>query len=96
MAAEVIAGDSTVGGGSLPGETLPTALCALPARDSGAQMDAARLADALRQGEPPIIARVLRDQTLLDLRTVAPTEEEALYAGIVAAWRAVDSTGATR
>ena len=91
VAAEVIAGESTVGGGSLPGETLPTALCALPARGSShaTRVDAAGLADALRRGEPPIIARVLRDQTLLDLRTVAPEEEEALYAGIVAAWRAV-------
>lgn len=96
VATEVIAGESTVGGGSLPGETLPTALCALPARGSGAQMDAASLAEALRQGEPPIIARVLRDQTLLDLRTVAPTEEEALYAGVIAAWQAVKNTGADR
>jgi L-seryl-tRNA(Ser) seleniumtransferase len=93
--AEVIAGESTVGGGSLPGETLPTALCALPAHGSGAGLDAARLADALRHGDPPIIARVLRDQTLLDLRTVAPAEEEALYAGIVAAWQAVVNAGAS-
>lgn len=91
VAAEVIVGESTVGGGSLPGETLPTALCALPARDSShaTVVDAARLADALRHGEPPIIARVLRDQALLDLRTVTPQEEDALYDGIVAAWRAV-------
>lgn len=87
--AEVIAGESTVGGGSLPGETLPTALCALPARAAARRLDAARLADALRAGDPPIIARVLRDQTLLDLRTVAEADDDALLAGIVAAWRSL-------
>jgi L-seryl-tRNA(Ser) seleniumtransferase len=87
VAAEVIAGESTVGGGSLPGETLPTLLCALPARASEPRPDAARLAEALRQGQPPIVARVLRHQALFDLRTVVATEEDALYQGIIAAWR---------
>ncbi len=89
VAAEVIAGESTVGGGSLPGETLPTMLCALPARAAESRPNAATLAEALRQGEPAIVARVLRDQALFDLRTVAAAEEDALYQGIVAAWRAV-------
>ncbi|HZC06843.1 MAG TPA: L-seryl-tRNA(Sec) selenium transferase, partial [Ktedonobacterales bacterium] len=86
VSAEVIAGESTVGGGSLPGETLPTVLCALPARADAHLRDAARLADLLRQGEPPIVARVLRDQTLLDLRAVAPADDDALFAGIITAW----------
>ncbi|HEX8732692.1 MAG TPA: L-seryl-tRNA(Sec) selenium transferase, partial [Ktedonobacterales bacterium] len=90
--AEALAGESTVGGGSLPGETLPTTLCALPARAADPRPDAARLADALRAGDPPIIARVLRDQTLLDLRAVTEDEGETLFAGILAAWRLV--TGA--
>lgn len=91
VAAEVIMGESTVGGGSLPGETLPTALCALPASNSTNLLDAARLAEALRKHEPPIIARVLRDQALLDLRTVAEEDDETLYAGIVTAWRSLAS-----
>jgi L-seryl-tRNA(Ser) seleniumtransferase len=86
---EVIAGESTVGGGSLPGETQPTMLCAIPARSAAHRPDAARLADALRLGEPPVVARVLRDQALFDLRTVTPEEEEALYTGIVAAWQSI-------
>ena len=90
--AEVIAGESTVGGGSLPGETLPTRLCAVPARSTTRRPDAARLAEALRQGQPPIVARVLRDQTLFDLRTVAPAEEDALYDAIIAAWRATSAS----
>ena len=87
--AEVIVGESTVGGGSLPGETLPTRLCAVPARSATQTPDAARLAEALRVGQLPIVARVLRDQALFDLRSVAPSEEDALYDGIVAAWRAL-------
>lgn len=86
---EVAAGESTVGGGSLPGETLPTMLCAIPARSAVHRLDAARLAEALRQGAPPVVARVLRDQALFDLRTVAPEEEETLYHSILAAWRSV-------
>ena len=89
VSAEVIAGESTVGGGSLPGETLPTALCALPARNATSLRDAALLAEALRRQEPPIVVRVLRDQALLDLRTVAEEDEERLYAGIIAAWRSL-------
>ncbi len=86
--AEVIAGESTIGGGSLPGETLPTALCALPARADGRRGAATRLVEALRQGQPPIVARVLRDQALFDLRTVALTDEDTLFEGILIAWMA--------
>ena len=86
VSAEIIDGESTVGGGSLPGETLPTRLCALPARGERQPVAPARLADALRRGDPPVVARVLRDQVLLDLRTVATCEESALFDVIVAAW----------
>jgi L-seryl-tRNA(Ser) seleniumtransferase len=88
---EVIAGESTVGGGSLPGETLPTLLCALPARSAELAPAAATLAEALRRGQPPIVARVLRGQALLDLRTVAAADDDALYEGIVAAWQSVSA-----
>ncbi len=60
--ASVIDGQSTVGGGSLPGETLPTKLVAVRHRSPEAQ--AARLRS---QG---IVARVQADQLLLDPRTV--------------------------
>ena len=87
--AEVIAGETTIGGGSLPGETLPTALCAIPARGSSNGADPAILARYLRQGDPAVLARVSRDQTLLDPRTVAPELDDALLSAIVRAWRAV-------
>jgi L-seryl-tRNA(Ser) seleniumtransferase len=68
---EVVPGQSAVGGGSLPGETLPTALLSvqIPGRDP------AELARALRLGRPPIVARVERDRLLLDPRTVFPEDD---------------------
>ncbi len=74
--AEVIEGRSAVGGGSLPGETLPTWLLAL----KGPSPDAA--ARALRNHAPPIIARIEEDLLLFDPRTVFPEEEEILLRGI--------------
>ncbi len=71
--AAVIAGFSTVGGGSLPGETMPTWLLALPA--SGA---ANRLTAVLRQANPPIIGRIERETMLFDPRTLLPGQEEIL------------------
>jgi L-seryl-tRNA(Ser) seleniumtransferase len=71
-AGEVIPGESTVGGGSLPGETLPTFLLALPARSPD------RLAERLRQGQPPVIARLQADQVVLDPRSVLPEQDEQL------------------
>jgi seryl-tRNA(Sec) selenium transferase len=67
-------------------------LCAMPTRTAEPRPDAARLAEALRRGQPPIVARVLRDQTLFDLRTVAAAQEDALCEGIIAAWRSVTAT----
>jgi L-seryl-tRNA(Ser) seleniumtransferase len=79
--AEVVAGESTVGGGSLPGETLPTALCAVD-RPTDLR-DAAELAARLRIGKPPVVARVLHAQLLLDPRTVLPEQDEALLSAVV-------------
>ena len=75
-AATLVKGESTVGAGSLPGETLPTWLVAL---DPGASAGGAEgLAQRLRQGDPPVIARIEDDHVLLDPRTVLLDEEKAL------------------
>jgi L-seryl-tRNA(Ser) seleniumtransferase len=76
---EIIAGHSTVGGGSLPEETLPTRLLALDVRSPN------RFQTRLRKNHPPIIARVEADRILLDPRTVLPEQEETLLAGLQAA-----------
>jgi L-seryl-tRNA(Ser) seleniumtransferase len=74
----VVQGESTVGGGSLPGETLPTWLLAVEAAAPNAV--AARL-----RGQPrPVVARVAGGQVLLDPRTVAEGEEAALLESVQA------------
>jgi L-seryl-tRNA(Ser) seleniumtransferase len=69
---DVQAGQSTVGGGSLPGETLPTWLLALDSANPN------RLLAVLRQADPPVIARVAEDRVVLDPRTVLLEQEPAL------------------
>jgi L-seryl-tRNA(Ser) seleniumtransferase len=78
-AGAVVPGQSTVGGGSLPEETLPTYLLALDVPLPNRFL--ARLRDAPR----PVIARVAGDRVMLDPRTVMPEEEEALLATLKAA-----------
>jgi L-seryl-tRNA(Ser) seleniumtransferase len=68
-AASVIDGESTVGGGSLPGATLPTALLSLDV----AHPD--QFLASLRAANPPIIARIMENCVLLDPRTVLPGQE---------------------
>ncbi len=75
-AGRVIEGRSTVGGGSLPGETLPTWVLALDVPGPDA------FAAALRAEPLPIIARIQGDRVLLDPRTVLPAQEKALVASV--------------
>jgi L-seryl-tRNA(Ser) seleniumtransferase len=76
---EVVEGESTVGGGSLPGETLPTHLLALDVRSPN------RLLKHLRNSQPPVIARTKDERVVLDPRTVLPGQDESLLAGLLAA-----------
>ena len=69
---EVIPGESTVGGGSLPSETLPTYLLALEVPHLNKFME------QLRQGQPPVIARTQDDRVIFDPRTVLDDQEPAL------------------
>ena len=93
IAATAQEGLSTVGGGSMPGETLPTWLCAitpathLPCSDEGGGDKAAAIAGRLRRGEShiPVVARVARNQVLLDPRTVLPEQDVELLLAVKAA-----------
>ncbi len=69
---EIIKGKSTVGGGSLPGETLPTWLVAIKHQHPN------QLLDLLRDSKPPIIARLEEDRLVLDPRTVLINQEKIL------------------
>ena len=71
---ELLAGESTVGGGAGPTSNLPTTLIAISHPNKTAQ-DIER---HLRTASPPIIARISEGKVLLDLRTVFPEELEAV------------------
>ena len=72
LTVDVVPGESAVGGGSLPGERLPTSLVAIrPARGS-----AADLLRRLREHEPPVIGRIEQELVLLDPRTVLAGEDD--------------------
>ena len=68
----VISGESTVGGGSLPGTSLPTTLLAIESESPDA------LTAKLRRADPPVITRVADGKVLLDPRTVLPEQEADL------------------
>jgi len=61
--------ESTVGGGSLPGQVLPSYGLAVAAGSP------ARAAGRLRQGPDRVLARVADDEMILDLRTVDPIDD---------------------
>lgn len=69
---KVVAGESTVGGGSLPGETLPTHVFAVNVEKPDRYMK------YLRKSNPPVIARLERDRILFDPRTVLPSQDKQL------------------
>jgi L-seryl-tRNA(Ser) seleniumtransferase len=77
--AELIAVASTVGGGSLPGETLPSFGVAVRTRSAN------RLLGLLRAGEPAVVGRIDDGAVVLDLRTVEPERDGLLSAALRAA-----------
>jgi L-seryl-tRNA(Ser) seleniumtransferase len=77
--ARVIEGESMIGGGSLPGGTLPTRLVSFgkKSRKKG-QNTAQILAQRLRANDPPVVGRLSGNILLLDPRTVIPEEDKHL------------------
>ena len=75
---ELIAGESTLGGGAGPTSNVPTILIAITQADRSAQ----DLEHQLRTCTPPIIARISEGKVLLDLRTVFPDQLPALHAAL--------------
>jgi L-seryl-tRNA(Ser) seleniumtransferase len=73
---EVITGKSTVGGGSLPEETLPTSLLALDVNNPDDFLA------KLRRMDPPLIARIDKDRVVLDPRTVLPAQDPFLLSNL--------------
>jgi L-seryl-tRNA(Ser) seleniumtransferase len=81
-------GFSTIGGGSMPGETLPTWYCAVDPKPSNPPIEtaagdaASALSARLRSSQTPVVARVLRDRVLLDPRTVLPEQDDLLLQAV--------------
>jgi len=73
---EVLASESTIGGGSLPGETLPTWVLSLAVNSSDTFLE------QLRREQPPVIARTENDRILLDPRTVLPEQDGVLLVNL--------------
>src|SRR5439155_17579322 len=81
--ADLTEGESEVGGGSFPGAKLKTWLVRLtPPRQT-----ADSLAQRLREGDPPVVARIEADRVVLDARTILPSQHDSV---IRAVRRAVD------
>jgi L-seryl-tRNA(Ser) seleniumtransferase len=73
VACEVVEATGAVGGGTFPGVELASWALEL---HSEAGADA--LAAALRDGDPPVIGRIVDDRLRLDVRTVLPGQEDDL------------------
>jgi len=73
---ELVEGRSTIGGGSLPGETLPTWLVGIRVAHPN------RLLSSLRKAQPPIIARLEDDLLVIDPRTILVDQEELLLSNL--------------
>jgi L-seryl-tRNA(Ser) seleniumtransferase len=72
LSAELIEGESVIGGGAAPSAVLPTRLLAITCKG----MSADEISGRLRANDPPIIARVEEGRVLLDLRTVFSEQDE--------------------
>lgn len=79
-------GESTIGGGSLPGETLPTTLLALDSADCKRSLD--EIAARLRHWSQPVIARIAHDKLLFDPRTVLVEQDQELLRALAASIQA--------
>ena len=74
--ASVVESESAIGGGSLPGETLPSAAMRIDCGALGLGPDG--VLAQLRSGTDAVIGRIEDGHVLLDPRTVLPDEDEAV------------------
>lgn len=75
---EIVEGESAIGGGAAPTSRLRTPLISVTHSTQSANEIEARL----HRCDPPIVGRIEDNRVLLDLRTVAPTDEAALSAAV--------------
>jgi len=76
---DTVAGESAAGGGSGPTSRLPTVLISI--FHSGLTPN--QIEATLRRAAPPVIARIVDDRVLLDLRTVSESEQPDIERAIL-------------
>jgi L-seryl-tRNA(Ser) seleniumtransferase len=74
LGAEIVAAEAFLGGGSAPEAPIPGEALALPGDDA--------LLARLRLGDPPVVGYLRQDRLHLDLRTVAPEDDDLLIAAM--------------
>jgi L-seryl-tRNA(Ser) seleniumtransferase len=82
---EIQESKSTVGGGSLPGETIPTLVISVKSVtsvDPSVDLSPDQQAKLFRKHTPPIIGRIEEEKFVLDLRTVFPHQDEILISAV--------------
>ncbi|PRQ07078.1 L-seryl-tRNA(Sec) selenium transferase [Enhygromyxa salina] len=63
--------EATIGGGSLPGQLIPSVALVAPGK-------AHQVAARLRRGDPPLVGRAREDQLWIDLRTLTEIHDDLL------------------
>jgi L-seryl-tRNA(Ser) seleniumtransferase len=74
LGAEIVPAEAFLGGGSAPEAPIPGEALALPGDDA--------LLARLRQGDPPVVGYLRQGRLHLDLRTVAPEDDDRLIAAV--------------
>lgn len=83
LTVDLVEEESQVGGGSLPGENLPTTCVRISPTEPGRSADG--LAAALRRADSPVFARVKAGSVLLDVRTLEESEFDEIACALRAA-----------
>lgn len=84
---EILESAGKVGGGALPLLELPGWAVAVPASGQLAN----RLAESLRRGSPPVVARVHDEKLWLDVRTLREEDFPALVTALSLSWKSCQS-----
>ncbi|OGN87956.1 MAG: hypothetical protein A2Z74_05515 [Chloroflexi bacterium RBG_13_46_9] len=81
---KVVSGESMVGGGSLPGSTLPTKMVVIGKGEKKTSSLIIRINRELRQWKTPIIGRIQDNNLVLDPRTVLVEDDPVVCSALKA------------
>jgi L-seryl-tRNA(Ser) seleniumtransferase len=85
LTAQAVDSTSFLGGGSVPGESLPSVAIRLESPWPIGVSSEEELARSLRLGSPPVVARVRDGSVWIDLRAVDPQDDERLGEAVLQA-----------